>query len=374
MQNCPKLDPISLLIDIMDAQENQGNEHKLEHIRAVDFNKTTADKTVLKRISELADGTYKGLNSDGVSTENDPLPVLIGKITLNGNYVQSIVNVLNKSFPNLELVLNGIAVLEFNDDEFERIALTLWDADEDGSITPEEGQVSKRVQDQFKDNINLIEADFSELRWYSRYANAETFVGSTNLKKVVFGEYGAFGARMFSGCSALEEVIMPDDLSNYLLGDVSETLWHGAFTNCISLKIVDFLPKVNTNARDDGAASDCFFGCSSLKYIDVPESFNSLFANGFGSLIRDCVNLKTAIFRPTTYTTFSGNCCNNTPLLESLVIFNPTPSTTGWGSLPTNGTCIIYVPDESVTAYKTASGWSAHANRIKGISEYPGTL
>lgn len=373
MQNCPKLDPISLLIDIMDAQENQGSEHKLEHIRAVDFNKTTTDKTVLKRISELADGTYKGLNSDGVSTENDPLPVLIGKITLNGNYVQSIVNVLNESFPNLELVLNGIAVLEFNDDEFKRIALTLWDADGDGEISPEEGKVTKMIQSQFENNTILVEADFSELNFYNRYNY--TFRGCVNLKKALLGEYGGFGAGQFYECSSLEEVVMPDDLSNYNIdGSTIGTNWNSAFRNCTSLKRVDFLPKVNVNPYSNANINDCFYGCSSLEYIDVPESFNYLFEKGFGSLIHDCVNLTTAIFRPTTYTTFSGNCCNNTPLLESLVIFNPTPATVGWAGLPSNEICIIYVPDESVDAYKSASNWKTFGDRIKGISEYPGTL
>lgn len=372
VQNCPKLDPISLLIDIMDAQENQGNEHNLKYIRAVDFNKTTADKTVLKRISELADGTYKGLNSNGVFTENDPLPVLIGKITLNGNYVQSIVNVLNESFPNLELVLNGIAVLEFNDDEFKRIALTLWDANDDGDITPEEGAVQMIIQDNFKNNANLIEADFSGLNFYIRYNNAQTFVGSTNLKKVIYGEYGGFGAATFSGCSSLETVIFPEDITNYKLSDQGEVVnFSAAFQDCISLKEV-VLPKqwnyLNTNINN------CFRGCTSLEYLDVPENFNAAFVNGFSYFVAGCSNLKTLILRPTSYTTFYQNCCNGATALESLVIFNPTPTNVQGGGLPTNGTCVIYVPDESVTAYKTASGWLAHADRIKGISEYPGTL
>lgn len=372
MQNCPKLDPISLLIDIMDAQENQGNEHKLEHIRAVDFNKITADRTVLKRISELADGTYKGLNSDGVFTENDPLPVLIGKITLNGNYIQSIVNVLNKSFPNLELVLNGIAVLEFNDDEFKRIALTFWDANGDGDITPEEGQVQKMIHEDFKNNANLIEADFSGLNFYIRYNNAQTFVGSTNLKKVIYGEYGGFGAGTFSGCSSLETVVFPEDITKYRLSDQGEFVnFSAAFQNCISLKEV-VLPKqwnyLNTNINN------CFRGCTSLEYLDVPENFDAAFANGFSYFVAGCSNLKTLILRPISYTVFYQNCCNGATALESLIIFNPTPANVQGGGLPTNGTCVIYVPDESVNAYKIASGWLAHADRIKGISEYPGTL
>lgn len=376
IENCDAIDSIALLRKIMTAQAGQTN-HALKKIRAVGFEATyegTTGSKVLKDLATLADGSYEGLDSNGLAGSN-PLPVLDGLITINSNYPPSAVATLNKNFPNLELILNGIAVLEFNDDEFKRIALTLWDADSDGDITPEEGQTRKLVHTAFAGNTTLVEADFSELNFYVPYASTSVFKNCTGLKKIVFGKYGGISSGDLQGCSSLETVVFPDDLSNYeIQQNGNGTNWGYVFKDCTSLKRVDFLPKVNVNPIANSVANDCFYGCSSLEYIDVPESFNYLFEKGFGSFIRDCVNLKTAIFRPTTYTTFSGNCCSNTPLLESLVIFNPTPSTVGWGSLPSNGTCMIYVPDESVTAYKTASGWSAHADRIKGISEYPGTL
>jgi hypothetical protein len=36
----------------------------------------------------------------------------------------------------------------------------------------------------------------------------------------------------------------------------------------------------------------------------------------------------------------------------------------------TKSTLTIYVPDESVEAYKGATNWSAYADQIKPISEY----
>ena len=45
-------------------------------------------------------------------------------------------------------------------------------------------------------------------------------------------------------------------------------------------------------------------------------------------------------------------------------------STTLFGALGVDVT--IYVPNESVEAYKAATTWSGYASRIKGISEYTG--
>lgn len=374
VENCPKVDPILLLSEIITAQKEQGASHALKRVRAVGFDVTYNSFATMKTIQELADGTYIGLDASGNAIAGS-LPILDGRIVINNNYLQSVVDVLTENFKSLELVLNGIAVLEFNDDEFKRIALTLWDADGDGDITPEEGQTIKLVHTAFAGNTTLVEADFSELNFYVPYASTSAFKNCTGLKKIVFGKYGGISSGDLRGCSSLETVVFPDDLSNYeIQSHGNGTNWGYVFRNCTSLKRVDFLPKVNVNPIDNASINDCFYGCSSLEYIDVPESFNYLFEKGFGSFIRDCVNLKTAIFRPTTYTTFSGNCCSNTPLLESLVIFNPTPPTVGWAGLPSNGICIIYVPDESVDAYKAASNWKTFGDRIKGISEYQGEL
>lgn len=374
VENCPKIDSVQLLVDIITAQAEQGNTHVLKRVRAVGFDSVYDSAYNLKVLQKLADGSYIGLDASGNDIQNS-LPVLDGRIIINSNYPPTPVAILTTNFPSLELILNGMAVLEFNDDEFKRIALTLWDADKDGDITPEEGKQEKVLQNQFQGNTLITEVDFSELYFSLRYSYAQTFRGCTKLKTATFGDYGGFGAAMFYDCSSLEKVTMPDDLSNYVLGDQGNgTNWGSAFRGCTSLKRVDFLPKVNANPVAGATVNNCFRGCTSLEYIDVPEAFNLPFETDFNEFIRGCSNLRTAIFRPTTYSTFAQNCCAETNLLEHLVIFNPTPASVAWGGLPSNGTCIIYVPDESVNAYKTASGWSSHAARIKGISEYPGEL
>jgi hypothetical protein len=63
---------------------------------------------------------------------------------------------------------------------------------------------------------------------------------------------------------------------------------------------------------------------------------------------------------------------NNLPF-NSLVIEATTPPTLS-SSYASGLSATIYVPDESVDAYKSASGWLGNANQIHPISEYQGNL
>lgn len=56
--------------------------------------------------------------------------------------------------------------------------------------------------------------------------------------------------------------------------------------------------------------------------------------------------------------------------VQRLIIHTVTPPS-GYGTI--NGSYPIYVPDEPVEAYKTATGWSNIANRIFPISDMPTT-
>ena len=84
-----------------------------------------------------------------------------------------------------------------------------------------------------------------------------------------------------------------------------------------------------------------FYGCTSLvKAPSIPESATSL-----RSTLRACSILKEATFLHTTPPSYFDTLYN-CPSLES-----------------------IYVPDESVDAYKTATGWLEFASKIKPLSE-----
>lgn len=88
-----------------------------------------------------------------------------------------------------------------------------------------------------------------------------------------------------------------------------------------------------------------FFDCSQCPELDLPATVTSIgsmgFANNYGYL-------KVVIIRAINPPTLATNAFSNT---------------TGH---------TIYVPDESVDAYKAATGWNIHADRIKPLSDYQG--
>ena len=133
------------------------------------------------------------------------------------------------------------------------------------------------------------------------------------------------------------------------------------FNNCSSLITAPELPSGLLSMS--GAFSYC------INLVNAP----SVIPSGITSLydtFRGCERLVTAPLIPSSITDMTKaffNCVS----LKELTLFPtipPTYSNTLYGcsSLET-----IYVPDESVDAYKTATGWSQFADKIKPLSSKP---
>lgn len=133
---------------------------------------------------------------------------------------------------------------------------------------------------------------------------------------------------MFRQCTDLNKVALSSQL-NYV-GQQS-------FRYCESLKDIDLSNTVITIIR-----SAAFHGCKSSSYIILPQTLQQMSEWG----------------------TFAD--CNSLVYIKCLA---PTPPSLGSEAFVRTNNCPIYVPDESVNAYKTATNWSAYANRIKPLSE-----
>ena len=112
------------------------------------------------------------------------------------------------------------------------------------------------------------------LSYNSEYPSRSPFYSIANLKNLTFGEnVGVVDKYMFSYCTGLEEVYLPDNIE-------SVGLW--GFRGCSSLKKVRFSEKLS-QVSDYG-----FSECTSLDNVVFPASMTSVADNSFSN----CTSLK----------------------------------------------------------------------------------
>ena len=134
------------------------------------------------------------------------------------------------------------------------------------------------------------------------------FYGSTGLKNVIIPNVVSIGEQAFNGCTNLEKIKC----------DLVDTLGAQAIRACKNLK---------------------YFYSSKLKSI-----ISGCFA--------DCTNLVAIIIDSDTICALNAtNAFNSTPIIS--------------------GTGYIYVQDNLVEQYKSATNWSTYADQIKPLSELP---
>lgn len=111
--------------------------------------------------------------------------------------------------------------------------------------------------------------------------------------------------------------------------------------------------------------SACFYDCSNL------EEVNAEFIKTIdGQVFIGCVSMKTLVLKDIEK--INGYAPFQNSGVESLVIKNATPPTLASNALInskfSDGTGYIYVPDESVEDYKSATNWSTYVSQIMPIS------
>lgn len=133
----------------------------------------------------------------------------------------------------------------------------------------------------------------------------------------------------FDACYNLETVTIPNSVTS--IGD-------NAFSNCSSLKTINSNDSAVIPSRVTSIGQSAFQQCYSLYYVRVPSSVTSIGKNAFSK----CSHVIEYTFERTT---------------------PPTLGATAFNTIQPY--CAIYVPEESVTAYRTASGWSTYASYIQ---------
>ena len=329
VENCPLLKPMELLSAIIEAQQSQGTNHVLKHIRAVGFEEEYYTADALDMLANLADGTYEGLSAEGLAGE-EPIPVLDGKIIVHSKYYQDSVDALKKIFNRLTLIMEGEAAIRFADAEVFRI---LVDAKVYGDYTSEK-LGSLVAIDRDGDGMLTVEelADISSLS-NRPDVNSSVLAGNTTIE--TFDEFRYFtkmsliGGGVLQNCTSLKSVTLPNSIKE---------IRSGAFSYTVIKKLV--IPEGCTHIAEQLVSYD-----TALQLVDLPSTLVSLGTgvNRVGSL-----QFKL-ICRAVTPPTFDGAWWDNSNRGKPIA---------------------IYVPDTSVDAYRTASGWSKSAGLIQPLSTY----
>ena len=294
----------------------------------------------------------------------------------------------DKDFP--QLPDSDDVCLDMNDIVFMKYCYNNFDSNKDGSLSTSEALAVR--------SIDLEGSNVNDLKGIEHFQNLESLNCknceklqsvdiSHNLKLTKIGN-SAFegcisltnisipdsvteiGDCAFAYCSALENITIPDSVTKVgravffdcssLLGitipnsvtEIGDTTFHQC-TSLISIKMPNNITTIPFAT---------FYGCSYLTNITIPDSVTKIEEFAF----EGCVRL-IDITIPENVTKIESQAFSECSHL-SIVHCKPTtpPQLDSNAFYANDFSQIIYVPTESVSAYKSASGWSYYSYRIVG--------
>ena len=210
-----------------------------------------------------------------------------------------------------------------------------------------DGNILKQLEPQHGGSPYIGNMITAEVGGCAMMIDYTAFAPATNLRQVVIDEgVETIGQKSFSNCWNLSAVTIPNSvinidseafyqcsgITNLTIGSGVTVVGSNAFSGCSGISNDLNLPNVT---RLNTAA---FAGCRNLHSVTI----------GSG-----CTRIEGSVFK---------NCSGMT----SFTIYAETPPT--MGSYVFEGTtCNIYVPQNSVDAYKAKYGWRSYASRIFAI-------
>lgn len=237
----------------------------------------------------------------------------------------------------------------FADPEVKRVLMANGVGDGVG-ITREQAKEVEDIGEWFRNNAEIT--SFDELSVFEKVTNIneKAFSYCSSLKRIDLKNVTSIRANAFDNCASLTSI----DLRNVV------TLGLDAVRNCNNLRGEILLEKCEgsldgytfqnaaitmVKAPLISTLHNSFNGCKQLTHADIGDRLESI----TGTPFYQCHSLISVIIRSVT-----------PPMISSSGVFYDTNN------------CSIYVPDESVEAYKEVTNLSTYADRIKPLSEFNG--
>lgn len=206
------------------------------------------------------------------------------------------------------------------------------------------------------------------------------FYGCTSLAEITLpAGVTSIGFNAFERCTSLGSIVLPEGLT---------AIAQSAFVRCSALSLVIDLPNLTTLGKDAFSFADVtrvenlgkissiedaisanygmFRSNVNLTYVNLPDTLTSIGNYAFYG----CTSL-AEITLPAGVTNIGFSAFQGCSSLQYIRIEATTPPTLKSTNAIPSTIGAIYVPDESVAAYQSATNWSSFASKIKGISEMP---
>lgn len=204
-------------------------------------------------------------------------------------------------------------------------------------------------------DIQKVYCDTGDLVWQKQSPTPPTFDGKF---KLILDDESVISAE----CDATSAITENEVSSQYSgsvvsaeIGDCVTSIGDSAFTYCTGLTSVTIPDSVTS------IGGDAFRYCSGLTSIDIPDSVTSI----GGTAFQRCMSL-TSVTIPASVTYLNAGVFSYCKSLISITIEAVTPyQNDGQRPFTSTNNCPIYVPAQSVDAYKSV--WDLYADRIQAI-------